>query len=142
MIRTYEFEGLDMARATVTHLLIATVLICPYLCLGELTESVSCAQAVGCSCCHDPLGQDNDAPESPEDGDQDCLCHGAIAAVKVESPETSASESSFAGTLALDLDRSVLSGSGLLSLDSRRSVHFPPLCSGREICALINVRLL
>jgi hypothetical protein len=131
-----------MARATVTYLLIATVLICPYLCLGEDTEAADAhSLAVGCSCCHVPLGQDNEAPESPEDGDQDCLCHGAIEADKVEAPDCGADALSHFWFSTPDFGLSFPS-SACGTLDARHSVHFPPLCSGREICALVNVRLL
>ena len=131
-----------MAKATLAYLLIATVLICPYLCLAEGTEAADvCAQAVSCSCSDEPLGQDNDTPESPEGGEHDCLCRGAIEAAKIEGSDFGADDLSLYWVSPLEIGLSFPS-SACSTLESGNSVHFPPLSSGREICALVNARLL
>jgi hypothetical protein len=135
------FQGPDMARVTVAYLLIATVLICPYLCLGEETEAVACAQAVGCSCSYEPLGRDNDAPASPEGDEHDCLCQGAIEAAKVDDSILGADELTLCWVILQDSEVSFPT-SACSTLGPRHSVHFPPLSTGREICTLVNARLL
>lgn len=132
-----------MVRAAVTYLLIATVLICPYLCLGENTEAADArVQRVGCSCCHDPLPPGNEAPESPDGDERDCLCHGAIEAAKVEGPDFDADGLSHFWLATQDVGLALPSTAARCTLDSPHSVHFPLQCSGREICTLVNARLL
>ena len=131
-----------MAKATLSYLLAATVLICPYLCLGEDTEAAdACAQAVACTCSDEPLGQHNEAPESPEGGDQDCLCRGAIEAAKIEGSDYGTDKLLLRWLSPLELGLSFPS-SDCSTLKSGHSVHFPTLSSGREICAQVNSRLL
>lgn len=131
-----------MLRVAISFLLIATVLICPYLCLGEEAEAVGvCSAVTACRCCDRPVGSNNDAPKSPEDDEPDCLCHGAIQANKVDSSDFGIGQLSPHWFWTVDLGLS-LPVFARVAPDAFHPVHFPPTSSGSEICALINARLL
>ena len=139
---TYDPGKRTMAKASVAYLLIATVMVCPYLCLGEDAEAVdACATQVRCSCSDEPANGDKVPPESPDDEGRDCLCQGAIEAVKADDSSCCADELLLCRMSPLELDLSRPSYA-CSTLESGHSVHFPPLSSGREICALVNARLL
>lgn len=123
-----------MSRRIVAFLLILVLLICPYLCLGEAALATAAPlHTVGCSCCDLPTESSDKAPERPTEDEPDCLCHGAIVdASRVETQSISAN----APVLPL-LARAVgpQFGSQLSILDSLPLFsHFPPLCSGRDLC--------
>jgi len=130
-----------MLRTIIAYLLIAVVLICPYLCLGEEGAwTVAHSSAAGCACCGEPAQSNGEAPESPDEGEPDCLCHGAIMdGSRVECPEARADEMLI---LALDLNDDTLASSLLSALGSPLPSHFPPLSTGREICAICCALLL
>ena len=130
-----------MTRTIVTYLLIAVVLICPYCCLGkDARQSTSHSPPVSCSCCSKPAPSDDQAPRSPDEGDPDCLCHGAIMnGSKALCSEATADEIVIS---LLDLDDDGLSCSLLATLGSTLPSHFPPFSTGRGICALTCALLL
>ena len=77
--------------ALLTPVLVLSLLLCPFHCMGILTgaESGSLIAEGGCSCCERQFiaGQaSSENPESPlEDGIcGNCSCHGAIAAEPVD----------------------------------------------------------
>jgi hypothetical protein len=130
-----------MLRTTIAYLLVALLLICPYLCLGEWAGVMGAhSPEVGCSCGERPETDDN-APKSPADKAPDCLCRGAIldsgrcAELDAEEP-----------LLAIDwtIDDALSSSTGVFSsaIACEGSGHFPPVCSGRDICSLVCVLLL
>lgn len=137
-MRKYDFEGPDMVRSNVTYLIIATVLICPYRCLGDDTAAVDVPPQAICCCCDEPLAPGSKNPDTPEGGDQDCFCRGAIEGAKVDRPELGTGQLWHLRPQA----GSLFPGMDCASIDARHPVHFPPQCTGREICALVNARLL
>ena len=66
-------------RRTTIHLLIGTVLLCPFSCLNKAAGGSTCVQEATCDspdcCC--PLPQKGPTPCPPKEGG-DCLCHGAV----------------------------------------------------------------
>ena len=124
-------------RTTVSYLLIVAVLACPYLCLGEASGApVASCKADHCRCPHNGDRSGREAPQSPADESGDCLCYGAIVD----------------GLRSVDLDYSPavavtwLDGDSLLSpigtslalgaISFEQPHQFPPLSSGRDVCAL------
>lgn len=72
-------------QLSLTLLLTASLLACPFRCLGALGPNVGSPEAAvaGCACCHDD--EATSCPESgvPEDDCScpNCLCDGAVLAV-------------------------------------------------------------
>lgn len=130
-----------MLRVTVTYLLTFVLLICPYFCMGEEAEcAVTHRSAIGCSCGDKPCDADNEAPQSPEDADADCLCHGAIFhGAKVEGADC---RFSLPAIELVDLDVHAPYASRPRSDDFLHVGHFPPLSTGRGVCGLICSLLL
>ncbi|MCA9247578.1 MAG: hypothetical protein KDA42_10695 [Planctomycetales bacterium] len=128
-----------MFQRFATHLSIAIVLVCPYLCLGS-AEGCSTAdvQKDKC-CCHcDSREANDDAPPTPRDSGPDCLCHGAVIdGAKIEL-QTFADDSALVATLYLPTSMFVEAQSVAVS---PHPCHFPPGSSGRDLCAL-NCALL
>lgn len=155
-------------RVCVILLMLAQAIACPFLHCGECQGSCAfrCVetdhQDDGCSetessveshshqtasshltASSKPLGNLPNVPECPDhDGAIDCLCDGAIRAEQVKCPDATAFG------LFLVLPDGFYS-EALLSqaIESRRlacigSVHFPPLTTGRRICALTQTWLL
>jgi hypothetical protein len=130
-----------MMQAATACFLIAVVLLCPYCCLGEKAGSgVSHTSAIGCCCCGERGDSDNDAPQRPEEGDSDCLCRGAIfEGVRVEALDDSASLIVTPVVIA-EADAPSVSVTG--NVDFPCACHFPPLSTGRDLCALCCALLL
>ena len=127
-----------MFRLATTYLLIAVVLICPYLCLGEAAYGAG-VSSHECGCCCDEQ-QDQDSshdqtPESPTERDEDCLCHGAIFGAS----RTAADELTAPAAMSMHWVQEIASSTTNLSLAavSFESPHqFPPFSTGRDVCAL------
>jgi hypothetical protein len=146
-------------RVFVTLLMLAQAIACPFLHCGACqgAGAYNCVETHqdDAECCAARAGTDHSAtdrstadhipktPDCPDDhGPMDCLCGGAIRAEHVECPDV------IAGSLFLIMPDAFHSGSHLpYSTESRyctsaRSVHFPPLITGRRICALTQTYLL
>ena len=120
-----------MPRRIITFLLIAVLLICPYLCLGEAVGATAAPlYTASCSCCGTPTESGDKAPERPAEDEPDCLCHGAIVDVsRVEIGAVNAGEF----VMACGVDPH--SCSPVSVLDSRLFFsQFPPFYSGRDLC--------
>ena len=130
-------------RISIVMLLSAVLLGCPFICLGE-GAGTSCADVACCDCQdQEPARNESPTPDGPVEDESDCLCHGAIAGA--DGPSI-VSDLENEVRFVEDVD-DLLAGAhsvvnrAVESLPFRAS-HFPPLSSGRDICALINARLL
>lgn len=123
-----------MLRPATTHLLIALVLICPYLCLGEAVGGlVAPCQTHVCSCNQQEDSSSDKTPESPNDSDPDCLCHGAIFDASRSADDELASSVAMCWLLEVASAPTNLS----LAAVSFESPHqFPPFSTGRDVCML------
>ena len=129
-----------MLRTAVVFLSIWNVLVCPYLCLGQITASVFALTGdQGCSCCHKPADPTQSTPKQPCEGDCNCFCGGAIVSdCKVDCD-------------SLGMDLSIphpVYESNTAALASPCSTcglffsHFPSHSTGRDICTLNCVLLI
>jgi len=132
-----------MTRNITTYLIVVVLLACPYICLGEQISATAQCSGATCCCCRTPEDERSDAPlpVNHESGDHDCLCHGAIVRAGLRALDFDATPSH-----AFDLPagiRSLASVDLLLKNESRDACHgFPPLSTGRDICALTGAFLL
>jgi hypothetical protein len=128
-----------MLRTTTSHLLIATLLICPYLCLGEAAGAIGASHHKGgCSCTRHADQSSRETPQPCDENEPDCLCHGAIiGGVRSAELEISA-------VLSINwlVDDTHLSSIKISSADACFEPHFPPHSTGREICMLTCVLLI
>ncbi len=131
------------ARITVVTLLTAALLGCPFICLGE-GAGTPCPDVACCDCQdQEPVRNECPTPDGPVEDESDCLCRGAIAGA--DGPRV-VSNLENEVRFVEDVDDSLAGAHSVVnrfveSLPFRAS-HFPPLSSGRDICALINARLL
>ena len=138
-----------MIRTAVAYTLAATVLICPYMCLGQMAGRKVAQFGVTACSCHGELCPPNDggppddnAPEDRDNKQPDCLCHGAIVdGAKVEG-QAAFADFSLVRTMDIlpEIDAAV--SSVKRSIDRTAPCHFPHLSSAREICALCGSLLL
>jgi len=144
------------ARLLTAYFLVLLLVSCPYFCLAESPGTVAgvaaarpCSHCNGCSRSGDRAPTDRAPTDDRTDtGCGNCLCHGAVfygwkvqSQQRVESPESRVqSRNALALYRCLRLCSTL--DSGLWTLDSGLSCHFPPYSTGREICALISSRLL
>ncbi len=130
-----------MQRTTVTFLLIAIILFCPYLCLGEEAGSESAPSLISCCYCIELQDRSsNETPETPNDNEPDCQCHGAIMdGVRPAVPDLSTQPA-----INWLIDDAVLFPIHLsLETGSFEPPHqFPPFSTGRDVCALTCTLLL
>jgi hypothetical protein len=113
--------------------------------MGEAADALSASpEAAKCCCSHGDDHSDGGAPQSPGNGapdnGADCLCGGAIMdGVRAVDPEDMPQ-------LAVAWMKSVptisLAGIPAANITSNSPRHFPPLSTGRDVCALICTRLL
>ena len=128
------------------NLLIATLLVCPFQCLEEaangLQSSMSCELCTSYDDCnsqdHTPCDDNKSNPEQP-----DCICKGALVQDLSESSNIDFAFDStpcFASeNLAFDPAHIDLYFDGDFEFSSS---HFLLNSSGRDICALISLRLI
>ncbi len=133
--------------------LLASVLVCPYLCLGEAVgaEVAPCqsgqrllslfGQAGCCGCSSDQEQPGQDLPSPPLQHDPDCFCHGVISAGVLRSLDFDLSTSP---AIYGFIDDAVLPSTGhsLASISFEPPHSFPPFSTGRDVCMLICTRLL
>jgi len=136
-------------RTATIHLLVGTMLFCPYLCLPKATAKESdrqtCGSLIEDHCCPPPAsGASGDRPGDSDSKTQggNCLCHGAV----LQSPTTLPSlDIAFAAFLPignlLAVAKSSVCGSDLFAIE-HTVCHFPDADSGREVRALIESFLL
>ena len=140
-----------MMQVAHVFLLIVCLLWCPMRCLGALSkECAQVSQKNAYSCCRHcdeqqrpttPFGDDRQ-PDNPADdcGCGSCLCHGAVVAgVTIDVVD---SDVFSYVTPLLKVDARAHFSLLLTASHSQHPCHFPPLASGREICALTCVLLL
>ncbi len=139
-----------MLRFATSILLCQIVIVCPYLCLGELTLVSGETTVNPCGCCasqgtRDTKGANGEqkrgqTPLPANGNDSDCLCKGAIMDV-VRSVDF---EPGTPLTVDWITDDSANSSDSIsMAETSSQPPHsFPPLSTGRDICALICVRIL
>lgn len=130
-----------MLRITTSHLLIAIVLTCPYLCLGEVASaSGESCQAGSCSCAKHQDQATGETPQPFHENESDCLCRGAITG------GVRPAELDFSAPLAIDwLSDDAICSFAALSLADTSSEpphQFPPFSTGRDICVLACALLL
>ena len=123
-----------MNRSRFSLLLIAIVLTCPYLCIGDaLAVSVCAEQVVACGCTQGTPGQEN--PGNPAESSPDCLCHGAVVDGNVRTVHldwaTQVGLSWFMADVGSSLCRITLA-----SIAFEPAHQFPPFPTGRDLCAL------
>lgn len=124
-----------MIRLITTYSLIAVVLICPYMCLGEAVHgAVAPCQKSACCCGEDREDSSGDrTPESPTDRDEDCLCHGAIFDASRSADDELASPATMQWLLEVASAPTNLS---LAAVSFEPPHQFPPFSTGRDVCAL------
>jgi hypothetical protein len=124
-------------RTVVASLLAATMFLCPYGCLGRLVGQASAACGDECCCCGEcPTPVGGDKPDQREDQRSDCLCHGAITDGAKVDGHLDAESGLLAVTIDVTHQAGAISPSEELSVSCEHARHFPPLVSGRQICAL------
>lgn len=137
------YQTHSKARVVVTCVLMAVMLSCPYLCLGQRAQDAPASGDATCACCdRSRLPSEREAPEHRDDKQPDCLCHGAIVEGARLAPETALSDAFMTQTMDLARDTGAIALSSEASIDRAHPCHFPPVASGREICALCGSLLL
>jgi hypothetical protein len=131
-------------RAVVTNLLMAVLLGCPYVCLGETGTPRAEVQRVGQSSC-DCCGPNQPAPDRPDGNGSDgqrrsCLCGGAL----IEAPpRMQAPDAEILATLA---DHHILAPADPAAANRGPAAllcsHSPPPRSGKFLRAMIESYLL
>ncbi len=135
-----EVEWLSMNQTAVAYLLTATMLTCPYACLGNKVRGPVAARTPQCCCCGDESSlPGGDLPEKRDGTRSDCLCHGAIVdGAKVTVPWC-VTHAEFAGTIDIASQAGAIVSSFELPVDRTRGCHFPPFAVGRCFCALCGI---
>ena len=141
-----------MIQVAHVFLMIVCLLWCPMRCMGALSgrECAQVSQRQVCSCCGHcdeqqrpttPSGEDRQ-PENPADdcGCGSCLCHGAVVAGTTIDVADSDGFSYVTPLLEVDIRASI--SLLLMASHSQHPCHFPPLASGRKVCALTCALLL
>ena len=123
-----------MIRLATTYLLIAVVLICPYMCLGEsVLGAVAHCQQNACCCDDEENSSGDQTPESPNERDEDCLCHGAIFDASRSADDELTSPTTMQWLLEVASAPTNLS---LAAVSFEPPHQFPPFSTGRDVCAL------
>ncbi len=127
-------------------LLIAILLICPYFCLGELAGGMVALHDLGsCSCTRYQAEHQSgsETPDTPNNGQPDCLCHGAGAVADgLKSAQTESMLSLTIRSGLLDVAPLTSACHSLAATSFELPHQFPPLSCGRDVCALTGVLLL
>ena len=142
-----------MMQLAHVFLLIVCLLLCPLRCMGTLTQA-ECAhrsQEQASSCCGQcqeqqpsvALPGSDRQPENPADdcGCGSCLCHGG-AMVDIAGIDVAHSDRFSCVTPLPAADAHSHLSLLLGASHSRHPSPFPPLASGREVCALTSTLLL
>lgn len=132
-------------QVTRVTLLIACVLLCPMRCMGamgtpERADRPQASQERTCSCCSHSEQQPAPSRKSQHCGCGSCLCHGAMVDVVDIDPLDLGNFSYVTPLLEMDGVSQWRQESTASRL--RRPCHFPPLATGRDLCALTSTLLL
>ncbi len=132
-----------MLHTNLTHLLVAVIAGCPLLCFAEATTlDGSGVDRACCAVCSNSLSEsshDSPSDDVPNDGGSD-FCHGAIVEAGLRHVEYDITSLDFPACVVASAQATVVIA---ISDAAQRSFsHFPPSCSGRDILALIQSRLL
>ena len=136
-------------RATI-YVVIGTLLLCPYSCLGQATvvaETSSFSHDCRDDDCCGPLPDSESSGDRPNPSDsgtqgRTCLCHGAVLQSPMTPPSHDNGLASFVSVEALlALARSSILADSLFLVE-HTACHFPAVNSGREVRALIESLLL
>lgn len=129
-------------------ILIATLVVCPFACLGESVATFAASEAGhGCGtvdrCCApsgSPTGDRGPGERDPREKGGSCLCHGAVMA-----DYSSDSEFQPVSVLWAIPALSASTRCGLSTVEApaeKHACHFANVDSGREVRALIESFLL
>jgi hypothetical protein len=134
-----ESSSYAMNRLRIAHIVIAVVLACPYLCMGEMSGSPFATCARGCDCSQNE--PEPESPGTPADHDPDCLCHGAVVDGGLRTANL---DSATLLTLSGLVAETKLGSAGAVhtSIAFEPPHHFPPFSTGRDVCALTCTLLL
>ena len=145
-----------MLRFLAVHAIVLLVIACPVLCFGEseiarndargaAIESRGdappreCCGACGSSQRDSSSESEQNRSRRPQQESSHCLCKGAVA---VEHADADALDAEPAGWKWATLEAAPAPHYSALSLLAHTPRHFPPLATGRSICALTQTLLL
>lgn len=128
-----------MFRAAHASLMILSLLLCPFRCMGavEVPRASGVKNSSGCRCCQHKAAQRPDHDSSPGRPDSDCgcgscLCHGAVVPDKV----------------CVDVDHTVALAPPCIHVDNfvecemrdlnRWQATYPPDPLGRDVCVRLQ----
>ena len=139
---------MSFCRGATIYVVIATLLLCPYTCLGRaaaVVEAADCAQnCLDDDCCAATPASDSGKDRPSDSGRQggNCLCHGAVLQSPAIVPGVDAGPVTF---VAVD-DLLAVTTSYVFSVSlfaaEHTTCHFPAADSGRAVCVLIESLLL
>lgn len=135
-------------RTATIHVLVGTLVVCPYFCLPQAAANGTASLARDCQgdrCCPSPASVPNgDRPGDSDSRTQggDCLCHGAVLQLPATPPSLDHGPAAFlpVDNLLAAAKSSVVGGT--LFAAEHTACHFPAADSGRELRALIESLLL
>ncbi|MCC6124351.1 MAG: hypothetical protein IT426_05290 [Pirellulales bacterium] len=135
-------------RVATVHLVAATMLICPYLCMSEAAAAGRGTSALrkhsGCGCCsRSAPGDDTNGPGKSDSRQESgtCLCRGAVMDRHVVAADADCENVYFAAPDAIEFaGQPPIFGRSFFPL--RDACHFPTADSGREVRALIASLLI
>jgi hypothetical protein len=136
-------------RSATTHLIVAVLLACPFLCLSQGTAGAETPSTdgcrSGCGCCsHSTPASSKDCPgkQDSRQGSGACLCRGAVMDRHVVAPDPGHEISAFdVPPDIMFLVRQSLAAERSFSTE-RAGCHFSAAVSGRAVRALIASLLL
>ena len=129
-------------RKNTPQLLIAILLACPYFCLGEMAGGMNALHDSCCySCSGHPSPSSGETPDSPDESQPDCLCHGAITGGARTTQVDFMAPLTISGWL-LDAASSASAGPSWATLSFKLPHQFLPFSTGRDVCALTGALLL
>ncbi len=125
------------------------VLICPFQCAEGCwlhacagADAAACGSDADCDCACDREQQlpCNDGGDNSQDAD--CFCNGAVVSDGTKCPELDVDRGFNALAVMNGAITRQFAGTSRGDSDPLRGCHFPPLASGRDICALVGSYLL
>lgn len=144
-------KRMNLRRRATIYVVIGTLLLCPYTCLGRAAaaaESLDCAcnspHDDCCDCCS-PTPASHSGQNRPSDSSRqggNCLCHGAVLQSPAIVPGVDAGPMMFVTAADLPIaTQSSIFVDGLFAVE-RSACHFAAADSGRAVRALISSFLL
>ena len=141
-------ECMSFHRRATIYVVIGTLLLCPYTCLGRAAAVAATVDSVR-DCPDDDCCSPTPTPDSGKDRPNDsgrqggsCLCHGAVLQSPAIFPDVDASPVAFmVADDLLAVTRSSIFADSLFAVE-HTICHFPAADSGREVRALIESLLL